>query len=74
MKTDKLTTEQYFNRFRYDYAARAVKIGDPEHKIDLIHRISEPIKSDYHRIERYKKAIGFLKSSEVMRPDFKLYQ
>lgn len=51
METDKLTTEQYFNRLRYDYAARAVKIADLKHKTDLI-RNSEPIKYDYYRIKK----------------------
>ena len=72
METDKLTTEQYFSRLRYDYSARAVKIADLKHKTDLI-RNSEPIKYDYYRIEKYKKAIDFLNRSEVMRDDFKLY-
>ena len=71
-ETDKLTTEQYFNRLRCDHAARAVKIADLKHKTDVI-RNCEPIRSDYYLIEKYKKAIDFLNSSEVMRDDFKLF-
>ena len=70
-KTDKLTYEQYLNRLRYDYAAREVKIADLKHNMDLS-RIPEPTEKDYARIEKYKKAVSFLESSELMDPDFKL--
>ena len=63
-KTDVLTYEEYLRRLRMDSAARAVKIADMKHNMDLT-RIPNPGKKDYDRVEKYKKALAFLEGSKV---------
>ncbi len=70
-KDDKLTYEQYLRRLRMDSCARAVKIADLKHNMDLS-RIPEPCEKDFARVEKYKKALAFLESSEYVDFDFKL--
>ena len=70
-RTDKLTYEQYLRRLRMDSAARAVKIADLKHNMDIT-RIPNPSAKDYARIEKYKKALAFLESSVYVDSNFKL--
>ena len=70
-RTDKLTYEQYLRRLRMDSAARAVKIADLKHNMDIT-RIPNPSEKDYARIEKYKKALAFLESSVYVDSNFKL--
>lgn len=68
---DILTYEQYLNRLRYDYAARAVKIADLKYITDTI-RMFGAAKNDDTDLRKYEKSIAFLESSEIMKPDFKI--
>ena len=63
-KTGELTYEEFLRRLRMDCAARAVKIADIKHNMDLT-RIPNPGKKDYARVEKYKKALAFLEGSKV---------
>ena len=44
--------------------ARAVKIADLKHNMDLS-RIPEPTEKDYARVEKYKKALKFLEDKKI---------
>ena len=68
---DILTYEQYLNRLRYDYAARAVKIADLKYITNTM-RVLELNKKDDARLRNLEKSIAFLESSEIMKPDFKI--
>lgn len=70
-KTDELTYEEYLRRLRMDSCARAVKIADLKHNMDIT-RIPDPSEKDYVRIEKYKKSLAFLESSTYVDSDFKL--
>ncbi len=70
-KTDELTYEEYLRRLRMDSCARAVKIADLKHNMDIT-RIPNPSEKDYVRIEKYKKSLAFLESSTYVDSDFKL--
>lgn len=70
-KTDELTYEEYLRRLRMDSCARAVKMADLKHNMDIT-RISNPSEKDYARIEKYKKSLAFLESSTYVDSDFKL--
>mgnify|MGYP002517161147 FL=1 len=70
-KTDELTYEEYLRRLRMDSCARAVKIADLKHNMDIT-RIPNPSEKDYARIEKYKKSLAFLESSTYVDSDFKL--
>ena len=70
-KTDELTYEEYLRRLRMDSCARAVKMADLKHNMDIT-RIPIPSEKDYARIEKYKKSLAFLESSTYVDPDFKL--
>lgn len=63
-KTDTLTYDEYLKRLKTDDAARYVKIADLKHNMD-ISRIPEPTDMDYKRIEKYKKSLAFLESSQT---------
>lgn len=52
---------EYIQRISRDPVAREVKIADLTHNMD-ISRIPNPTEADYKRIEKYKKALEFLKS------------
>ena len=51
--------EEYLKKIRSDSCARAVKIADLKHNMDL-NRIPNPTEKDYARLEKYKKALAFL--------------
>ena len=51
--------EEYLKKIRSDSCARAVKIADLKHNMDL-RRIPNPTEKDYARLEKYKKALAFL--------------
>ena len=70
-KTDELTYEEYLRRLRMDSCARAVKMADLKHNMDIT-RIPNPSEKDYSRIEKYKKSLAFLESSTYVDSDFKL--
>lgn len=70
-KSDKLTYEEYLRRLRMDSCARAVKMADLKHNMDIT-RIPDPGEKDYARIEKYKKSLAFLESSTYVDSDFKL--
>lgn len=70
-KTDELTYEEYLRRLRMDSCARAVKMADLKHNMDIT-RIPDPSEKDYARIEKYKKSLAFLESSTYVDSDFKL--
>ena len=70
-KTDELTYEEYLRRLRMDSCARAVKMADLKHNMDIT-RIPSPSEKDYARIEKYKKSLAFLESSTYVDSDFKL--
>lgn len=70
-KTDELTYEEYLRRLRMDSCARAVKMADLKHNMDIT-RIPNPSEKDYARIEKYKKSLAFLESSTYVDSDFKL--
>lgn len=61
-KPDELTYEEYLRRLHMDSCARAVKVADLKHNMDLS-RIKNPTEKDYVRIEKYKKSLAFLESS-----------
>lgn len=52
---------EYIQRISAVPVAREVKIADLTHNMD-ISRIPNPTEADYKRIEKYKKALEFLKS------------
>lgn len=52
---------EYVKRVKKDKVARAVKIADLTHNMQ-IDRIPNPSEKDYKRLEKYKKAIEILKS------------
>ncbi len=52
---------EYVKRVKQDNVARAVKIADLTHNMQ-IDRIPNPTEKDYKRLEKYKKAIEILKS------------
>lgn len=58
-KSKDISYEDYLTYIRGDSVARAVKIADLKHNMD-ISRIPEPTEKDYKRIEKYKKALAFL--------------
>lgn len=70
-KTDELTYEEYLRRLRMDSCARAVKMADLKHNMDIT-RIPNPSEKDYARIEKYKRSLAFLESSTYVDSDFKL--
>lgn len=70
-KTDELTYEEYLRRLRMDSCARAVKMADLKHNMDIT-RIPNPSEKDYARIEKYKKSLAFLESPTYVDSDFKL--
>lgn len=70
-KNDELTYEEYLRRLRMDSCARAVKMADLKHNMDIT-RIPNPSEKDYARIEKYKKSLAFLESSTYVDSDFKL--
>lgn len=61
-KSDGVTYEDYLKRVSTDDCARAVKMADIRHNMD-ISRIPAPTEKDFKRIEKYKKALAFLESS-----------
>lgn len=70
-KTDELTYEEYLRKLRMDSCARAVKMADLKHNMDIT-RIPNPSEKDYARIEKYKKSLAFLESSTYVDSDCKL--
>ncbi len=52
----------YVKRLSENKIARAVKMADLKHNMDLS-RLSAPSKKDYLRLEKYKKALAFLESA-----------
>lgn len=63
-KTNTLTYKEYLKRLKADDSARYVKIADLKHNMD-ISRIHEPTEKDYRRLEKYKKTLAFLESSQT---------
>lgn len=60
-KNHKLSYEEYLKRVKADEIARAVKIADIRHNMD-ISRIPQPTEKDFARLEKYRKAIAFLEN------------
>lgn len=58
-KGDPDTYEQYIERVSKNRMARQVKISDLQHNLDLS-RIPNPVKKDYDRCEKYRKALAYL--------------
>ena len=50
---------EYIQRVSKSNLAKKIKVADLIHNLDIT-RIKEPTKSDYERLEKYKKAILFL--------------
>lgn len=50
---------EYIQRVSKSNLAKKIKVADLLHNLDIT-RIKEPTKSDYERLEKYKKAILFL--------------
>ena len=50
---------EYIQRVSKSNLAKKIKVADFLHNLDIT-RIKEPTKSDYERLEKYKKAILFL--------------
>lgn len=63
-KTDTLTYKEYLKRLKADDSARHVKIADLKHNMD-ISRIPELTDKDHNRLEKYKKSLAFLESSQT---------
>ena len=61
-KSKDVAYEEYLRRVSTDDCARAVKIADIRHNMDIT-RIPAPTEKDYARIEKYRKALAFLESS-----------
>ena len=51
---------EYIERVKENELARKVKIADLQHNMDLS-RIPNPTKRDFERLEKYKKALMYLK-------------
>ncbi len=51
---------EYIKRVKKNELARKVKIADLQHNMDLS-RIPNPSKRDFERLEKYKKALMYLK-------------
>lgn len=60
-KRDNENYEDYLAKVKQDSNAWHVKIADIEHNMDIA-RIPDPSEKDSKRIEKYKKALEFLKS------------
>lgn len=56
--------ESYIRQICQNPDARAVKMADLRHNMDLS-RIPHPTEKDYRRLEKYKKAYQFLQSESV---------
>lgn len=52
---------EYIKALSANRTARTVKMADLKHNMDLS-RIQSPTENDYQRIEKYKKALGYLQS------------
>lgn len=52
----------YLEKVKTDENARAVKISDLKHNMD-ISRIQNPTNKDFERLEKYKKALDFLQNA-----------
>ena len=61
IKAEGISYEDYLKQVKADRNARAVKMADIRHNMD-ISRISEPTAKDYTRIEKYIKALSFLEN------------
>lgn len=59
-KRDNESYDSYLYRVRSNSLARAVKIADLNHNMDLS-RIPSPKFNDYRRVEKYRKAMNYLK-------------
>ena len=55
------TYQEYLEAIAEDPYAREVKIADLTHNMDLS-RIPNPTEKDFERVEKYKKALAFLRS------------
>ena len=51
--------ETYIQRIKNNALAKAVKMHDLTHNMDLS-RLSDPTRKDYERVERYKKEYNYL--------------
>lgn len=60
-KKDGQDYQDYLEKIAEDPYAREVKIADLTHNMDLS-RIQNPTDKDFKRVEKYKKALDFLKS------------
>lgn len=69
-KTDPGTYEEYIVRVAENPMARAVKICDIRHNMDLS-RIPNPGKRDLERCEKYKRALVYLENSGNKLPSGK---
>lgn len=62
-KSDPISYEEYICHVKQNPLARAVKISDIRHNLDLT-RIPNPTQRDYKRCEKYKKALQYLTQTE----------
>ncbi len=53
---------EYVERLSKNKIARAVKMADLKHNMDLS-RLTAPTEKDYQRLEKYKKALALLESA-----------
>ena len=58
-KSDSISYEDYICHVKENPIARAVKISDINHNLDLS-RIPNPTAHDYARCEKYRKALAYL--------------
>lgn len=58
---DGTSYDEYLNRIKHNLLARAVKIADLKHNMDLT-RIPEPTERDLQRLEKYKNSLEFLQA------------
>ncbi len=62
-KSDPISYEAYLCRVKQNPLARAVKMADLRHNLDLT-RIPCPTPRDYKRMEKYQRALRFLSQTE----------
>lgn len=63
-KDDSMSYEDYLSYVKTDSSAWMVKMADLRHNMD-ISRIPDLSEKDIERIEKYKKALGFLEDCEI---------
>ena len=62
-KSGELDYTKYIERIKANELARAVKIADLKHNMDLT-RLKEVREKDVKRVEKFRKALGVLEGEE----------